>query len=465
MRGRGWVTLATGVAVAALVGAYAWADATDRVPGVLTDQPVAISPAPFLSAAPVSPASALEGVWWSHEAPMPSASEIQAIAEAVRDDARTGSSTNVAVVDLVTGEVLADLDGADTQVPASTTKLLTAVAALAALGPDFATETTATWSDGQLTLVAGGDMMLAAGPGHGGDRAEANGWAGLADLAAQVVESVESGAAVEVVVDDSDFPGPAVNPEWPDYAPRLGYAAGVSGLAVNIAKVEDELYAQRHPDPSLAAGDDFARALTDAGLEVTDVRRGDSPDDAVQVAAVESAPLALVVEHFMHVSDNTIAENVGRVLARETGRPATPTGAAEATVAALEDLGVDVADLRLYDSAGFSVRNRIAPFHLTGALRAALDDPGARDVLNYLPVAGIEGTVAERYGQSNAAGVMRAKTGSLTGVTSLAGIVSTADGRVLAFAILADGMPYGQDRPRAAFDEFLQALTECGCDQ
>jgi D-alanyl-D-alanine carboxypeptidase/D-alanyl-D-alanine-endopeptidase (penicillin-binding protein 4) len=64
-----------------------------------------------------------------------------------------------------------------------------------------------------------------------------------------------------------------------------------------------------------------------------------------------------------------------------------------------------------------------------------------------------------------AAGVMRAKTGSLTGVTSLAGIISTAEGRLLTFAILADGMPYGQDRPRDAFDDFLLALTQCGCDE
>jgi D-alanyl-D-alanine carboxypeptidase/D-alanyl-D-alanine-endopeptidase (penicillin-binding protein 4) len=392
---------------------------------------------------------------------------VQKLAQELRDDPRTGRSVNVAVVDVLTGQMLADVDASETQVPASTTKTLTAIAALGALGPDFTTHTRALWepATARLTLVAGGDMMLAEGIGHQGDTRDANGWAGLGDLAEAVATaSARDGVnAVTVVVDDSAFPGPRVNPEWPDYAPRLGYAAGVTGLAVDIAKMEDEPYAQRHLDPSLAAAHDFAEQLRDRGLTVTRVTRGSAGTDAAEVAQVASAPLSLVVEYLLRDSDNTIAENLARVLAIETGYPATPTGASQATIAQLDAMGVDVEGLRLYDGAGFSSRNRISPEHLTDAMIAAFDDPGARDFLNYLPVAGMEGTVESRYWQTNAAGMMRAKTGSLTGVTALAGTVMTADGRLLAFAVLADGMPAGQERPREAFDELVLSLVACGC--
>ena len=92
-----------------------------------------------------------------------------------------------------------------------------------------------------------------------------------------------------------------------------------------------------------------------------------------------------------------------------------------------------------------------------------MTDPNAHDFLEWLPVGAMEGTVDERYAATAAAGLLRAKTGSLTGVTSLAGIVQTADGRVLVFAVLADSMPSGQERPRTAIDEFIVALAQCGC--
>jgi D-alanyl-D-alanine carboxypeptidase/D-alanyl-D-alanine-endopeptidase (penicillin-binding protein 4) len=451
------------------VTGYAWADAHGHVPGVLTTEPAAASAAAFIEppevratvpiAAPVTPLS--------EEAPVPSTAVIQALAQRVRDDSRTGDSTNITVVDVLTGEMLVDVGAGDAQVPASTAKLLVGIAALGALGPDFTTRTVAAWdaSSREVTLIAGGDMMLAAGAGHGGQTWHANGWAGLGDLAEQVVTAIgarETGD-VTVVVDDSAFPGPGLNPELPDYAPRMGYAAAVSGLAVNVAKIDDEPYAQRHPDPALAAGNDLAEQLRERGIDVSAVTRGTSTSAAAEVGSVESAPLSLVVEHLMHVSDNTIAENIARVLARETGGTPTAAGAPAATIAQLAAMGAPTDGLQLYDGAGFSTRNRIAPIHLTGAILAARADANAGDILDALPIAGAEGTVADRYIETPVAGVMRAKTGSLTGVSALAGTVQTADGRLLAFAILADGMPFGQERPRAAFDEFLVALTQCGC--
>ncbi|MDN4475450.1 D-alanyl-D-alanine carboxypeptidase/D-alanyl-D-alanine-endopeptidase [Demequina sp. SYSU T00192] len=463
------------VGVLALAGGYLYLDAQDVVPGFLTAEPADVPQAPFITQAPVVAAS--PGVddaasSLSADAPRPSVSEVQELAEALRADDRTGTSTNVSIVDYLDGTVYADVSAADPQVPASTTKLVTAIAAVSELGVDFTTQTTVTWdrSTRTLTLVAGGDSMLAADEGHHGDVEDAEdaaeGWAGLGDLADQVLSFLgEDGRALKVRVDDSDFPGPAWPKEWPEYAFTMGYAAPVTGLAVRGGRLTEGNYVARASDPSLHAGELFVEALEARGLRVQgEVSHASSTAKAVEVASVDSAPLSEVARHLLSVSDNTVAEQVARVLALESGYRATPAGEAKAVAAALSDLGVTTAGLELYDGAGFSDRNQISPATMTSALLAAKDEPSLSGLLDWLPLAGLEGTVETRYDGLPPAGYWRAKTGSLTGVTAIAGVLVTADGRPLAVALLADGMPYGQANPMAAFDDLLGALAECGCE-
>jgi D-alanyl-D-alanine carboxypeptidase/D-alanyl-D-alanine-endopeptidase (penicillin-binding protein 4) len=447
---------------------YAYADAADIVPGWITTSPEPVPPAPFLTAAAVDPGDAPgTDVWplFDASAPVPDAAVLQGLAQGLRDDPRTGTSTNVSVIDLVTGDVLVDLDASDGQVPASTTKLLTAIAVIGALGPDATLQTVAKYdaSRGEVAIVAGGDMMLAAAAGNGTD---AVGFAGVGDLADQVAAALaaQGVSSVKVVYDTSSFPGPAYPTEWPAYALRNGYAAPVTGLAVNVGKMSDDEYAQRWPDPAARTADVFAKRLGERGVTVTGVaaRSGAIGD---HVGVVESAPLSDVVEYMLHQSDNTIAEVLTRVLAVHDGRRAVPSEAMLSVRAALGELGLDITGLELYDGAGFSVRNRIPPRVLTEGLRAAALAEQTRELPGWLAEAGLTGTLDDRYTSSPGAGVVRAKTGSLTGVTALSGIVFTAEGRPLVFSVLADGMPYGQDRPQAAIDAFANALAQCGCTE
>ena len=96
-------------------------------------------------------------------------------------------------------------------------------------------------------------------------------------------------------------------------------------------------------------------------------------------------------------------------------------------------------------------------------LAASTDHPQLRPLLTGLPVAALSGTLAERFDESaGAAGWVRAKTGSLRGVTSLAGTVQDADGRLLVFAVLADAVP-ATTAARDAVDSVAAALVACGC--
>lgn len=456
------LTLVTGGA------GYAYADAVDVVPGLITTSPEAVPPAPFLTASPVEATDAPGTEVWplfDASAPMPDPAVLTSLAQELRDNARTGPSTNVSVIDLITGQVLVDLDADESQVPASTTKLLTAIAVVSALGPDATTQTTVMYdaARGEVVLVGGGDMLLAPDAGNG---SEAVGYAGLGDLADQVAKALAARgvSSVKVGYDTSAFPGPTYPAEWPAYALRSGYAAPVTGLAINVGKQSDEEYAQRWPDPAARAADVFAARLGERGISVTQVAPGTGAGGE-QVGAVESAPLSTVVEYMLHESDNTVAEVLTRVLALREGRRAVPAEAMASVRAALGELGLDLAGLELYDGAGFSTRNRIPPRLHTEALRTATLAEPTHDLPAWLAEAGLTGTLDDRFTSAPGAGVIRAKTGSLTGVTALAGLVLTADGRPLVFSVLADGMPYGQDRPRTAIDEFADALAQCGCGQ
>ena len=122
------------------------------------------------------------------------------------------------------------------------------------------------------------------------------------------------------------------------------------------------------------------------------------------------------------------------------------------------------AALSLYDASGLSPADKVQPGALSRLLAAAAQDPRFGPLLSGLPISGFDGTLAKRYRTSTAAGEVRAKTGTLSGVSALAGLVRTHDGAVLAFAFTANGIPVsGTLRAQAALDRLATALADCGC--
>jgi D-alanyl-D-alanine carboxypeptidase/D-alanyl-D-alanine-endopeptidase (penicillin-binding protein 4) len=128
--------------------------------------------------------------------------------------------------------------------------------------------------------------------------------------------------------------------------------------------------------------------------------------------------------------------------------------------------------VHLVDGSGLSPQDRIPPATLVRlvALAASARHPGLRAAITGLPVAGFSGTLTR--GQSvfgdvppAARGVLRAKTGNLDTVVSLAGLVYDRDGTVLDFAFMADKVPRAADLVMAAgaIDRLAGALTGCGC--
>jgi D-alanyl-D-alanine carboxypeptidase/D-alanyl-D-alanine-endopeptidase (penicillin-binding protein 4) len=133
---------------------------------------------------------------------------------------------------------------------------------------------------------------------------------------------------------------------------------------------------------------------------------------------------------------------------------------------ALREDGLDVTGTHLDGASGLAHGTHVTPALLVATLRLDTDPahPRLRGVAVDLPISGLSGTLSDRFTTSPARGLVRAKTGSLTAVTSLAGTVQDADGRLLVFAVIADHVPTtGETAAREAVDEFVTQLAGCGC--
>ncbi|WP_225755097.1 D-alanyl-D-alanine carboxypeptidase/D-alanyl-D-alanine-endopeptidase [Actinotalea sp. Marseille-Q4924] len=446
-------------------GGYGAADAYDRVPGLLTLAPPPPSPSPFPTPPAAVPPPAIQvGADAATDAPVPDAAVVQAAVDAAVVHPWMGSSVGALVVDQLTGDVLAGSSAEVPREPASTAKILTAVAALRALGPERTVETVVVQEGpGRIVLVGGGDVMLAAGAG---DPTATNGRAGLADLADQTARALGLAGVAEVSlgVDESLFSGPAVSPGWDPADLSQGFVAPVTPLQVNIAKTREEPYPPRHADPSLHAAGVFAGLLAERGIAVTATERRTAPDGATRIAVVESAPVRDVADYLLRTSDNTVSEALGRLVAVEQGLPGSFEGATRAILVEIGRLGVDPAGAVLVDASGLAEGSMLSARQLVEVLRVAALDPALRSAVVDLPIGGWEGTLEDRFTEAPALGLVRAKTGSLTGTTSLAGTVVTDQGRQLVFAVLADATPPGgQLGPRRVIDALVQQVAGCEC--
>ncbi|MEZ0167038.1 D-alanyl-D-alanine carboxypeptidase/D-alanyl-D-alanine-endopeptidase [Kineococcus sp. LSe6-4] len=469
--------LASGAAVVVLAAGYAGLDVAGAVPGPLTTTPApTASPLPTAPGAqppPGSPAPVLPTL--DAGAPVPDPAALARTVAPLLADPALGASVSASVVDARTGRSL--LAGAETvpRTPASTTKILTAVAALRALGDTsrVRTRVVAGATPEEVVLVAGGDVLLAAGAG---DPDAVDGHAGLGDLAARTAAALRAAGrtAVAVRLDDGLFTGPATSPGWGAGDVGAGFVMPIAPLAVDEARLVPGEYAPRAADPAMAAARVFAQALGADGITVLDagdgpVVRAAAPPDAQVLGSVSSATTAEQVEFMLTASDNTLAEVLARRVALATGRPGSFDDASVAVVEQVAALGVDVAGVQLQGASGLGRGTRITAAALTGVLTlvASGEHPELGPVAAGLPVAGVTGTLTDRYDQPDsiaAAGVVRAKTGTLTGVSSLAGFLRDTDGRLLAFAVMSDSVPPGGSlAARRAQDRFATALAGCGC--
>jgi len=346
-------------------------------------------------------------------------------------------------------------------VPASTTKVLTSFAALSLIDPQTRFATRVVRSGDQVVLVGGGDPYLAVKRKKTSDPVVQ---ADLTTLAARTAAALKKDGTTSVSLgfDASLFTGPASSPGWEPTYVSQNIVTPVSALWAD----QGAQNGVRATDPAASAARTFAGLLKHQGISVAgEPVPAEAPADAAVVGVMRSATVARIVQTLIRVSDNQAAEVMLRQLAIAADKPATFDGGTEAVVDVLNAADIDTQGLVLRDGSGLSRRNRIAPLTLAQTVNVAASTPRTSGLIADLPISGFTGTLVGRFAKLRSSlGMVRAKTGTLTGVHSLAGYALDADGRPVVFAVMADRTSKRAPmEAQAALDKVAAAITSCRC--
>jgi D-alanyl-D-alanine carboxypeptidase/D-alanyl-D-alanine-endopeptidase (penicillin-binding protein 4) len=336
-----------------------------------------------------------------------------------------GGASGVWAYDTATGRQLASVNAGARRIPASVQKLLTSATTLDRAGPETQIQTNAvmagTLEDGVLT----GDLYIR---GHGDPSL------GYSDLG-RLARAVERAGVVEVTGrvygDESYF-------DRRRGGPASGYATSywvgpLSALAFNGGLMRPYGVGFQ-PDPPRFVATRFRAKLKAVGVVVAGgARAGVAPDRATPLATVWSPPLSSLIAHMNTVSDNYYAETLLKAIGAAYGAGGTTARGAAVVRAFARDLGLRS---RAVDGSGLSYSNAVSPAAVGRLLIGALEKPWFQAFYRSLPLAGVSGTLKKRMRGTAAAGRCRAKTGTLRGVSALAGYCRSRSGRRIAFAIL-----------------------------
>ncbi|MGD3106614.1 D-alanyl-D-alanine carboxypeptidase/D-alanyl-D-alanine endopeptidase [Streptomyces sp. YGL11-2] len=423
------------------------------------------APRPSPSAPPVLAALSgpAHGAVGPGTAPVPTDAGLADALAALLADPALGPLRTASVLDVASGRQVFGAKQDEAATPASTVKLATAIAALSKLGADHRIDTSVVMGGkDRIVLVGGGDPTLTArAPAPGGGERPAS-LRTLADDTARVLKR-RGITKVGLGYDASAYTGPAEHPIGPNEN-----LAPVTALMTDEARLDgsDHGPAPRATDPAGDAAGAFAGLLRQRGITVDgDPGEAAAPQRPDRIAAVHSLPLSALVERMLTNSDNDIAEALARQTARGSGQPADFAGAATAVRDALAAQHLPLAGAVFEDGSGLDRDDKVSANLLSHLLLAAAapDKPDLRPVVTGLPVAAFTGTLSGRYvGDTAGAGAVRAKTGTLTGVNTLAGTVVDADGRLLAFAFMTTGTTDAQ-AAQQALDRMASTVANCGC--
>ncbi|PZO60478.1 MAG: D-alanyl-D-alanine carboxypeptidase [Leifsonia xyli] len=346
----------------------------------------------------------------------------------------------------------------------STMKVVTAAAAVSALGPDhrFTTSVVAGAEPGAVVLVGGGDPTLSRLP-SGQDSVYPHA-PHLDDLAEQVLAARGGQPVTAVQVDTALFDGPAWHPSWPESARTSGSVSNITALMVDGDRDDPtESYSMRSAGAVARAATAFA-ALLGPAVRV-DTTSGTAPSGAQVLGSVKSATVSELVGMLLTDSDDTLAEVLARHVAIAEGAGRSFDAVQAGSTKALVRYRVPTEGLRLVDGSGLSPDNRVPASALTTLMRAvAAKQDGLAPVDAGLAVAGRTGTLREHGRFTGAAadarGHVRGKTGTLDDMFGLTGVTDEVAGDRVVFTVFAEGT--SDPGARKEIDALAAALWRCG---
>lgn len=379
------------------------------------------------------------------------------------EDAAGIEQLQAEVRDAATGNVLFERSGNVSARAASVQKLLTAAAALQALGPNY-TAVTRVYQDSVdksvLYFVGGGDPTLSRLTGQ--KQSVYKNAPKLEVLAASALRRLAGQPISQIVVDSSLYGGPSGEYQsvWDRRGLSEGYMSFVSALQVDGDRDNPAaLASKRSTDPVARAGTWFKRAMgqTASGATVT---KGVAPATAVEIAQINSRPISEWIQYMLQVSDNTLAEALGRLISLEKGFDGSAATLTNAYKMALADTRLDLSQIKIEDGSGLSRYNQISPKLVNDLLTLVFkNELGLGAIRAGLPVAGSPGSLSARF--EDLTGKVEAKTGWIRSGYSLSGFLEAEDDSVLIFTAynLANSV---NTQNRDALDQLVAGFQACG---
>ncbi|WP_418968995.1 D-alanyl-D-alanine carboxypeptidase [Alloscardovia omnicolens] len=407
-------------------------------------------------------------------------SRAQALIDTLESSLASGTQAGIVIANTA-GKTVASSHESEAMTPASTLKTLTAFASSVTFSSHETLKTTVKMqkSDSDstaatVTLVGGGDILLGEG---NNDPHHINGRAGLASLADNTVKALQSRGITQVVLqyDDALFNHDSLpSSENSSSDVNQGYMnlMETSSMAVDEARNwageppqnPDGLgswYPQRSATPAADTAYMFAAALEKRGISVTNSNFSDVDvsSSAFEIAQVESAPIGQIIQLMLTNSDNSLAQLLGRLLALRTKHDNTHAGASQAVADIVKTHGISTESLVMADTSGLADGSSVKPSTLAAIQSAYLNTNGLTwNPAVGLPIAQYSGTLLHRDFTAESSGLVRAKTGTLGEVTSLAGNVSRLGGGSLVFVVVVNGENAAQNIP--AINTFVAGLVK-----
>jgi serine-type D-Ala-D-Ala carboxypeptidase/endopeptidase (penicillin-binding protein 4) len=189
-------------------------------------------------------------------------------------------------------------------------------------------------------------------------------------------------------------------------------------------------------------------------------QKATAPKPPTVLASYESRPLSDDVRVINKVSQNLHAEIMLRLLGKEKGLAGTVEGGLEVLKSFLTQAGIPAGEYVFYDGSGLSRQNLVTPHAVVALLQYAAKQPWGKPFSETLPIAGLDGSLADRFHGTPVQGLVLAKTGSLDHVKSLSGYATTVSGDRVAFSIFSNNFDVPGRQAQDAIDRIVEAIVE-----
>jgi len=370
--------------------------------------------------------------------PLPWPESLQAALDSVMAHSKVlkTAQLGLAIYDLTADSMLYSVNDRYTMRPASVMKLVTAITALDKLGESYRF-TTRLYYDGEIvdsTLV--GDIYCVGGfdPRFNSDDMRAF----VEEIKELGIDTIDGRIVADVSMKDSK-----------EYGEGWCWDDDNAVLSPLLISRKDEFLSR------------FVSALSDAGIYLKGYTSKATVPATARCISSRYHSIDQILYQMMKESDNLYAESMFYQIAASTGkRYATAKDAATVIRQLIQKVGLDPQTYRIADGSGLSLYNYVSAELIVRLLRYAYGNSNIyQNLLPTLPVAGVDGTLKSRMNGTKAAGNVYAKTGTVSGVSSLAGYVTSFNGHELCFAIILNGLMKGS-RGRALQNRICTLMAE-----